>query len=173
MPTNTELLTAVNNLTKIEPAKDLILPNQRTKGWIEYMHLVLFVHPVDGVLRIWTGHITSLPGSHGDGFEIDNVVKTVVWTDLPLRNCDRLNDCHEKTFKVNNPLLIRRDEVHFFKDENLALKWFHGVLSPEEIGLVVKLLSMEDFGLSFQAPEMKGSTRRFEEVPSAQSSWWK
>jgi hypothetical protein len=163
---------AVNQLTKIQPAKVLVMPDQRGKGWIKYMDLVLFVHTIKGVLWIRTGHIASWPGSHGVGFEIDNFSKTIVWSDESIRDCDHFDDCHEKTFKVNDPLLIRRDEVHFLQDGKLALKWFHGTLAPCEIYRVHRLLKQSDFGL---AEEMAyNDTERLQLLPrlKALESWW-
>ena len=127
------------------------MPDERKPGWIKHQDLVAFVltDPRTMAVRICTGHICSSPGSHGAGFEVDNVAKTIVWSDQTLNDfADDADDAHEKSFEVGDPRLIRRDEAHVLADAKLAEKWFKGVCSPEAIVEIARLCSLKDFGIS-------------------------
>lgn len=83
-------------------------PGERTPGWITKGDQVLFVI-IDpkGKPRIRTGHICSSPGSHGAGWEVDNVQETIVWCDQVLNDCAGCaDDTYEKSFVPSDPRLI-------------------------------------------------------------------
>lgn len=111
---------------------ELFVPkaNERQPGWLTYKDQVVVItfpkvegHPV----HILGGFIASWPGSHGDGFEVDNISKTVVWFDEPINNLsDNADDAYEKSFDVKDPLLIKVSEIGHLRSLENALAWFDG-----------------------------------------------
>ena len=96
-----------------QPALFFTPPSQRQPGWLSYEDEVIFVIlDKQGLPKIRTGHICSWPGSHGAGFEVDNVSKTIVWCDQVLNDLsDNADDAYEKLFNVDDSCLIKRDEI--------------------------------------------------------------
>ena len=109
-------------------------PTQRKKGWINYLDNVLTIEVsprADNGVYVMRGHICSWPGSHGAGFEVDNVKTTIVYLDDPQAEDGMAppDDVREKSFEGSDPHLIRREDAPWFKDPSNVYLWFEGVYS--------------------------------------------
>lgn len=144
-------------------ARSIQTPDQRQPGWISYQDLVgVVILDHRDVPRIRIGHVCSLPGSPGDGPEVDNVSKTVIWSDQGFNDpSDSAYDVHEKVFDVKDPCLFRRDEIEFLKDKAKAVAWFRGTHSPRIARKIAYLLSLPDFGKSIESREWASEQRKF------------
>jgi len=156
-----------------QPALFLTMPDQRQKGWINYTDQMVCLIDIGGEIRFRTGHICSWPGSHGSGSEIDNVVKTIVWCDQNIRDCDHFDDRHEKSFQVNDPCLMKLDEIVFLRDGKVAAQWFKGVFTPCQILRIVRLLALDDLGIFAEQQEEIAVWRASINKINARLAWWK
>ena len=156
-----------------QPVLFLTMPDERQKGWIDYEDKVICLLIIKGKIRFRTGHICSLPGSHGSGLEIDNVSKTVVWCDQEIRDCDDFDDRHEKSFLVSDPCLMKLDEIIFLRDGKVALQWFKKVFTPCQILRIVKLLASDDLGIFAEQQEEAAAWHDTINKINARLAWWK
>lgn len=158
-----------------KPLEAIPEPAGRQRGWINYEdHVAFVIIDKEGRPRIRTGHITSWPGSHGAGHEVDNLGKTVVWCDQVLNECaDNADDAHEKTFDPKDPNLLRLDELEILKDPKVAEVWFKGVHAPEIARQISALVSLPDLGIGKEEKEMADRQQKFFKDLSARLPWWK
>ena len=150
------------------------LPSKRPPGWLKYEDAVIFVILDDkGVPRLRTGHSCSWPGSHGAGFEIDNISKTIVWCNQVLNDLsDNADDAHEKSFSIKNPCLLKLDEIKPLRDARKATEWFKGVYPRNIAHKIAKLLSRPYFGLHDEAKEKAAVAKKFSRRSDLNLRWW-
>jgi len=126
-------------------------PGQRPPGWIQYRDKVVVIHfatrnskhPVE----IRRGHITSYPGSHGGGFKVDNVKKTIVLFDRSYRIADSADDEHEMSFNPQDPHLLKIDEVdRIRRDFEFAIDYFEEAYPADVVRVIVDTLLRCDLG---------------------------
>jgi hypothetical protein len=148
----------------------LVLPNERQKGWAAYHDRVLFIIKDEcHKFRVRTGFINSTPNTHVD---VDNVTKVVVWSDIALCDADDVDDAHEKSFAVNDPMLIKLEEVQLICNGRVLKEWFKGILSPHEIVQIQHLLKLSDFGRASELTEIAQRDRPSRLLQQLFSSWW-
>jgi len=164
-----------SNVTKVQKLLlQIPKPQERGKGWLNYDDPVIFVIlDSSGLPRIRTGHICSSPGSHGTGFEIDNISKTIVWCNQVLNDLsDNADDAHEKSFSVRNPCLLKLNEIKPLRDARKAAEWFKGVYPRNIAHQIAKLLSRPYFGLHDEAKEKAAVEQKFARRLDLNLHWW-
>lgn len=157
-----------------KPATSVPKPADRPAKWIKYEDLVAFVIiDRNGKPRIRTGHVTSWPGSHGAGLEVDNVVQTIVWCDQVLNDlADNADDAYEESFDPKDPNLLRLDELEPLKNPETAIVWFQGIHSPEISRQISVLLSKPDLGHEDECKEEAEALESAHEAVRKKLGWW-
>jgi len=160
------------------PQKPLALipmPGRRPADWIKYEDVVAFVEYDQSSQRIFigTGHICSWPGSHGSGMEVDNIRKTVVYSDEEIREVEDFDLAHEESFDPQDACLVRLDEVDFLRDPERAVAWFQGVFPPEVARQISALFCKSDFGRAEREEEKRKQLKELNVKSELNVHWWK
>ena len=157
-----------------KPIVSIPMPGQRPPDWIKHEDEVAFVRRKGtgdkAKIIIGTGHICSWPGSHGNGMDVDNIKKTIVWSDEELRMADNADDAHEKSFETKDPCLLRLDEIIIIRDPERAVAWFNGVFTPETAREICALLNKPDFG--YEERQKKEQEAREKLHSERKPRWW-
>lgn len=177
---NTELIGSLGLMARPRkldvPQKPLAAipkPSERPPDWIASDAGVAIVLVENGKVRIRPGSICSAPGSHGSGWEVDNIRKTIVWTDDSINpGADSVDDAHEACFDPKDPRLLRLDEIEYLKDPERAVRWFTGAESPEIARIISGLLSKPDFGRQDELTEYAEASRKGQEAAKAKLGYY-
>lgn len=156
-----------------KPVTSVSKPALRPAKWIKYEDKVAFVIiDRNGKPRMRTGHVTSWPGSHGSGFEVDNIAKTIIWSDQELRMADNADDAYEKGFSPKDPCLLRLDELEPLKNPETAVAWFQGIYSPEISRQISALISKPDLGWEDEWKEEAEIEKSARDAARKKLGWW-
>src|SRR5437868_4664180 len=99
---------------------------------LAYKDRVVVVRVKGPQIHVFPGHICSWPGSHGTGMEVDNIRKTIVWTDQPCReNQNDADDEHEMVFDPSNPCLLTEAEANLLKNSAASIAWFNDTFTSD------------------------------------------
>ncbi len=126
-----------------DTAAEVILPAERKAGWISFGDKVVLIYFKGNLPFVRSGKISSTASSHCG---IDNVTETIIWGDQPFNSlADNADDAHERSVKINCPLLLHYEEALILRDLEKAMKWYEGVYPESVIRGIAEALRNFDY----------------------------